>query len=78
MPDTRYFVYILRSKKWSEQLYVGLTEGIFERIKEHNAGSSKYSKVYAPWKLETYISVKDKETALSLERYLKSGSGFFL
>jgi len=71
-----YFVYILRSKKYPERLYIGLTENIHERIKEHNADSSKYSKVYAPWKLETYISIKDKETAQELERYLKSGSGF--
>jgi predicted GIY-YIG superfamily endonuclease len=71
-----YFVYILRSKKYRERLYIGLTEDVFERIKEHNAESSKYSRVYAPWELEAYISVKNKETAHGLESYLKSGSGF--
>ena len=76
MPDIMYFVYILRSIKYPERLYIGLTKDIAERLQKHNAGASKYSKIYAPWELETYISLKDKESAENLERYLKSGSGF--
>ncbi len=71
-----YFVYILRSNKDSERLYIGLTKDINERLKEHNAGLSMYSKTYAPWELETYVSVRNKDTAEGLEKYLKSGSGF--
>ncbi len=70
------FVYILRSKKEPQRLYIGLTTDINERFKEHNSGSSRYSKVYAPWELESYIYIKDKEGARNLESYLKSGSGF--
>lgn len=76
MLNDKYVVYILRSKKCPDRLYIGFTEDISKRIKEHNAKSSKYSKVYAPWELEAYVSVRGKETALDLERYLKSGSGF--
>lgn len=76
MSDDRYFVYIVRSIGYPERLYIGLTKDIAERLQEHNAARSKYSKAYVPWEMETYISVKDKETAENLERYLKSGSGF--
>lgn len=71
-----YFVYILRSIKHPERLYIGLTKDVVGRLKEHNAGGSKYSQVYAPWETETYIPLKDKKTAENLERYFKSGSGF--
>ena len=71
-----YTVYILRSVKYPEHLYIGLTTDIEKRLTAHNTDSSTYSKRYSPWELETYISLKDKETAESLERYLKSGSGF--
>ena len=71
-----YFVYILRSNKCPERLYIGLTNDIGERLKEHNAGASRYSKTYAPWEMEAYIAMRDKDSAGKLERYLKSGSGF--
>jgi len=69
-------VYVLRSQKYPERLYVGLTEDLENRIKEHNCNESKYSKNYAPWNLETYIVFKNKAQAINFEKYLKSGSGF--
>ena len=71
-----YLVYILRSIKRPERLYIGLTKDIAKRLREHNSGGLKYSQAYAPWEIETYISLKDKKTAENLERYFKSGSGF--
>ncbi len=76
MARLEYFVYVLRSKQYPSRLYIGFTEDITKRIEQHNAGLIKYSKRYGPWELESYISVKNKKTALYLERYLKSGSGF--
>ncbi len=69
-------VYILRSAKYPKRLYVGLTEDLENRIKEHNRNESIYSKNYAPWNLETYIVFKENNVAMSFEKYLKSGSGF--
>jgi len=69
-------VYILRSIKYPARLYIGLTTDLEERLTSHNTDSSAYSKRYSPWELETYIVLKNKETAEDLERYLKSGSGF--
>jgi len=71
-----HIVYILRSEKYRKRLYIGLTEDLENRIKEHNHNESRYSKNYAPWDLETYIVFKDKSQAVSFEKYLKSGSGF--
>ena len=42
------FVYVLRSEK-EGRFYVGMTENIKRRIKEHNNGKSKSTKGYTPW-----------------------------
>jgi predicted GIY-YIG superfamily endonuclease len=71
-----YIVYILRSVKKPEKLYIGYTENLSKRLKEHNDKKSNYSSRYAPWKLETCITYSDKNRAKQFEKYLKSGSGF--
>jgi hypothetical protein len=35
-----------------------------------------YSKKYAPWKVETFISFDNQSLAEKFEKYLRSGSGF--
>jgi len=69
-------VYILISKKYPTRYYIGITQDLSRRVKEHNNGDSEYSKKYAPWHLETFITLSSKRKAQELERYLKSGSGF--
>ena len=69
------FVYILTSIVDPRRIYIGLTDNLEERVKEHNQEKSVYSGRYAPWHLETYISFSNKKYAASFERYLKSGSG---
>ena len=71
-----YYVYILKSQKDSKRIYVGLTNDIEKRIKEHNSALSYYSKRYAPWELVTFIGFKGKDLAVKFEKYLKNGSGF--
>jgi len=70
-----HLVYILRSINHPKRLYIGCTQDIEKRIREHNWGSNSYSKTYAPWELESYVAFKDREAAEDFERYLKSGSG---
>lgn len=70
-----YIVYILKSLKESKRHYIGITNDIEKRLKEHNNKQSTYSSIYAPWELETYIVFKDKTLAENFERYLKHGSG---
>ncbi len=70
-----YFVYILRSQKESKRLYIGKTEDLEKRLKEHDRGDSTYTNKFLPWALETYIGFSDKTLAAQFEKYLKSGSG---
>jgi len=70
-----YTVYILKSAKESRRCYIGITEDLDRRLKEHNDDPSGYSKRYAPWQLETYITFKNKLLAEKFETYLKAGSG---
>lgn len=69
-------VYILTSCQHPERYYIGITNDLERRLKEHNAGDSIYSKRYAPWQLETHITFRSKQRAEDFEKYLKSGSGF--
>ena len=71
-----FTVYVLRSINNPDRLYIGLTTDLKQRLIEHNSDQSTYSKRFSPWELESYIVVKNKECAESLEKYLKSGSGF--
>ena len=71
-----HIVYILTSREYPERYYIGMTDNLDRRLKEHNAGDTVYSKRYAPWQLETCITFRNKRRAEELEKYLKSGSGF--
>lgn len=70
-----HFVYILRSLKDKNKAYIGRTENLEERLKDHNRGDSVYTRKFLPWVLETYICFKSKALANQFEKYLKSGSG---
>jgi len=53
-----FYVYVLRSVDFKRN-YVGFTENVERRLKEHNSGKTKSTKPYRPWKLlffETFIS----------------------
>ena len=69
-----FYVYILKSVgvDWR---YVGYSSDLKERFRQHNNGKVKATRNYRPFELACYIAVMDKETALKLERYFKSGSG---
>jgi len=69
-------VYILRSIKYPERYYVGLTRNLKNRLNEHNRGKSQYSRNYAPWELEMYLVFKNRDIAEKFEKYLKKGSGY--
>ena len=70
-----FYVYILRSRKQKGAVYIGQTKDLKKRVFEHNAQQSTYSKKYAPWLLETYISFTEEKDAKSFETYLKTNSG---
>jgi len=70
------YVYILKSKKDCKKIYIGITNDLDRRLKEHlDANGKDYTHRYAPWGLETYIVFKNKILAEKFELYLKSHSG---
>ncbi len=70
-----YYVYILQSKNFPKQNYIGQTDNVDQRLYVHNTGGSPHTAKYKPWKLISSISFESKEKAIEFEQYLKSGSG---
>ncbi|MBU1925928.1 MAG: GIY-YIG nuclease family protein [Candidatus Omnitrophica bacterium] len=70
------YVYILKSKTDSSKQYIGVTNDLERRLKQHNnTSSSHYTYKYAPWGLETYVAFRNKRLAKEFEAYLKTHSG---
>jgi putative endonuclease len=68
-----YYVYILRNN--DGRLYIGYTEDLRRRFKEHNDGLSSATKPYRPWKLIFYEAYTSKKDAKRREIYLKTAKG---
>lgn len=69
-----FFVYVLRSLK-NGRFYIGSTNNIERRLKEHNSGRSKYTSLTFPFELihqEIFETLKD---ARKREIMLKGGKG---
>ncbi len=58
-----WYVYILRSAK-DKKLYVGSTDDLRRRLREHEAGQCKSTAYRRPLELEAYIAVKEKAVAM--------------
>lgn len=71
-----HYVYLIRSIPFPDQIYVGYTDNVGERLLKHNQHSSSHTKKYAPWKLVAYVALDSKQKALDFEKYIKSGSGY--
>ena len=69
-----FYVYILKSIN-TDNIYVGCTNNVKERLKVHNEGKSFHTSKYRPWKLEFYSAFKTKELAFEFEKYLKTPNG---
>ena len=70
-----YYVYHIQSIEFPDQIYVGYTRNLKERIATHNAGGSVYTELHRPWKLVAFHAFEDELKAIRFERYLKSSSG---
>ncbi len=69
-----WYVYALENTN-KNFIYVGFTNDINRRVKEHSDGKTQSTKTYRPLTLVTYVAVTSKEKAIRLEKYFKSGSG---
>lgn len=70
-----FYVYFLKSENFPEQRYIGFSTDLKQRIDDHNAGHSKHTSKYKPWKLITYIAFSNEQAAKDFETYMKGGSG---
>jgi len=68
------YVYILQSLK-DKSIYIGCTNDLRERLKDHNWHTVKTTKDSGPYEIIWYCAFKNKERAFEFERYLKKGSG---
>ena len=70
-----FYVYLMKSINFPKQIYIGYTQNLKNRLKEHDSGEGKHTSRYRPWKLCAYMAFDNKNKALAFENYLKSGSG---
>ena len=70
-----YYVYILQSEK-DHGLYIGYTNNLKERVKEHQNGKSFATKGRRPVKLIHYQGFISQKDALATEKYLKTTRGW--
>ena len=52
-----FYVYVIRSLSHPKRYYIGYTENIDQRVKEHNEGKSLHTTKYGPWELAVYLAV---------------------
>ena len=67
-------VYAIRSLQ-RKYIYVGITNNIDRRIKEHNRGYNKKTRAYGPFEIIYSKQFATRIEAREHEKYLKSGSG---
>lgn len=68
------YVYILKSENF-DRFYVGMSEDVEKRLKEHNSGKVKSTKAFKPWKVFFFESFDTKVEARNQEKFYKSGVG---
>ena len=70
-----YYVYLIRSIKYPDTVYVGYTTNFKQRLETYNSGGSIHTRKHRPWELVMFLGFVDKLKATSFEKYLKSHSG---
>ena len=70
-----HYVYILKSLSFPDQLYIGQTDHLSNRLATHNEGKSIHTAKYKPWKVIIYFAFEDSKRAIEFEQYLKTGAG---
>lgn len=83
MPATKHFrakrrgpvfVYILQSSTDPKKSYVGVTQDLTRRLRQHNGkivGGARYTRRFRPWTFHSIFQVRSRSDALSLEWRIK-------
>jgi putative endonuclease len=70
-----FYTYILQSLSVKDELYIGYTNDLKRRFKEHNQKQNFSTKKYAPWKLIYYEACLNELDAKRREKYFKVSQG---
>ena len=74
-----YWVYVLYSDS-ADRFYIGIAEHVEERLQQHNAGRSRWTARYIPWRCVFHKQVPSLTEARKFENLLKRqkrGDGLF-
>ncbi len=69
-----WYVYALENPK-KNFIYIGHSNDLKRRLKEHSDGNTQSTKAYLPLILSAYVAVTSEQKAKRLEKYFKTGSG---
>lgn len=69
-----YKTYVLQSLK-DKFIYIGITNNVEKRLKEHNDGNNKSTKSRIPFIIIYQEDCRDRLEARKREKWLKSGEG---
>ena len=69
-----FYVYVLFSLK-DRKLYIGFTEDLKTRFREHKIGGVRATRKRLPLILIHYETFRHKDDAMNREKFLKSGFG---
>lgn len=69
-----FYVYVLRSFK-HDFIYIGYTDNLKRRFKEHNSKLNLSTKHYAPFEIIHYEAYRNRKDAKRREKYLKGNRG---
>ena len=75
MPNSKHFVYVLRSGNDPTRYSVGLTSDVARRLETHNSGGSTHTVANRPWQLVAAVEFSSENSAVQFESNLKTGSG---
>ena len=68
------YVYILKSLI-HDKTYIGQTDNLDRRLREHNSGKSNYTSKFVPWEIIYTEKFNSRKEALEREKYFKSAAG---
>ena len=60
------YVYILQSTADDERFYVGISNDLKSRLRQHNAGEVFHTAKHRPWTVKNYIAFEDEQKSLRL------------
>jgi len=66
-----YYTYILKSHQ-NNKYYIGSTSNLDRRLDEHNSGSVKSTKLYAPWDIYYFEKFDTQRHAILREIQIKA------